>query len=159
MKTGMKFLRAVWPLEDAMPGGDISPRWSVAVDPCTVPRDQLAVTEGVSASSVHSPVERWGLESGGPYFSRHWFGEKGESPHPGLSPYLFHVLRGSCQQSVTRSHPLPGKDHVLSQAEVLQPRTHSVCAPLGKGGIDITGKQENSVCLLVGEPEAPSAHN
>lgn len=62
MNTGMKFLRAVWPLEDAMSGGDIPPGRSVAVDPCTVPRDQLAVTEGVSASSVHSPMGagKWG---------------------------------------------------------------------------------------------------
>lgn len=35
--------------------------------------------------------------SGGPHFPVRWFGERWEPPSPGLSPYLFHVLRGSCQ--------------------------------------------------------------
>lgn len=55
---------------------------------------------------------------------------------------------------MARSHPLPGKDHILSQTKVLQPCTHALCAPLGEGGTGVTGKQENSNFLLVGGPEA-----
>lgn len=57
------------------------------------------------------------------------------------------------------SHPLPGKDHVLAQTEVFQPRTHALGAPLAKGGAGVTGEQENGMALLVGELEAASEHN
>lgn len=57
------------------------------------------------------------------------------------------------------SHPLSGKDHVLAQTEVFQPRTHALCAPLAKGGTGVTGEKENSMALLAGELEAASEHN
>lgn len=73
---------------------DIPLGWRVAVDPCTVPRDQLAATEGVLASSVYPTVcvEGWRVEESGPHFPRHC-GEVGISMS-GAQPLPFPCPEG-----------------------------------------------------------------
>lgn len=107
----------------------------MAADFCPAPWGLPAATG--SPCTLLGRGEKWGAPLPTP-----WFGKKWEPPHPAPSPYLFHVLRGGGQQSVARSHPLPGKDDILGQAKVLQPRTHTLCAPLGEGSVGVTGKKE-----------------